>query len=76
MSDYDNAEDLATRLAILGTSGILFTMTSNIGDASTSQMVAWAMDVIRTIAGPSFGLVILFWILLKAEPLIDALGDG
>ncbi|QGA81595.1 hypothetical protein [Halomicrobium sp. LC1Hm] len=75
MSDWDDADDLATAVAILGAAGVLLTMTSSIGDASTAQMIAWAADVIRTIVVPSFGLIILFWFLLKAEPLIDAFAD-
>ncbi|MFC7043402.1 hypothetical protein [Halonotius sp. GCM10025705] len=75
MSDLDNADDLATAVAILGAAGVLLTMTLSIGDASTAQMVAWATDVIRTIVVPSFGVIILFWFLLKAEPLIDAFVD-
>jgi len=75
MSDWDDADDLVTALAILGAAGVLLTMTSSIGDASTAQMIAWATDVIRTIVVPSFGLIILFWSLLKAEPLIDAFAD-
>jgi len=42
MSDWDDANDLATAVGILGVAGILLTMTSSIGDASTAQMVAWA----------------------------------
>lgn len=72
MSDWDDADDLATAVAILGAAGILLTMASSIGDVSTTQMVAWATDVIRTIAVPSFGLIILFWFLIKSKPLIDA----
>jgi hypothetical protein len=75
MSDLDDADDLATAVAILGAAGVLLTMTLSIGDASTAQMVAWATDVIRTIVVPSFGVTILFWLLLKAEPLIDAFVD-
>ena len=75
MSDWDDADDLATAVAILGAAGILFAMTSSIGEASTAQMVAWATDVIRTIAVPAFGLIILFWVLLKVGPLVDAFAD-
>lgn len=75
MSDLDDADDLATAVAILGAAGVLLTMTLSIGDASTAQMVAWATDVIRTIVVPSFEVTILFWLLLKAEPLIDAFVD-
>ncbi len=42
MSDLDDADDLATAVAILGAAGILLTMTLSIGDASTAQMIAWA----------------------------------
>ena len=75
MSDWDDAADLATAVAILGVAGILFTMTSSIGEMSTAQMVALATDIIWTIAVPSFGLIILFWFLLKLGPLLDALAD-
>jgi hypothetical protein len=75
MSDLDDADDLATAVAILGAAGILLTMTLSIGDASTVQMIAWVTDVIQTIVVPSFGSIILFWFLLKAEPLIDAFAD-
>ena len=75
MSDWDDANDLATAVGILGVAGILLTMTSSIGYASTAQMVAWATDVIRTIAVPAFGLIILFWFLLKMAPLVDAFAE-
>jgi hypothetical protein len=75
MSDWDDANDLATAVAILGAAGVLLIMTSSIGEASTAQMIAWATVVIRTIAVPAFGLIILFWFLLKMGPLVDAFAD-
>jgi hypothetical protein len=75
MSDWDDADDLATVVGIFGAAGVLIAMILSIGDASTAQMVAKATDVIRSIAVPSFGLIILFWLLLKAEPLIDAFSN-
>ena len=75
MSDWDDAKDLATAVGIFVAAGVLFAMTSSIGDASTAQMVAWATDVIRIIAVPSLGLIILLWFLLKIEPFVDAFAD-
>lgn len=42
MSDWDDANDLATVVGILGVAGILFTMTSNIVDASTLK---WSLGL-------------------------------
>jgi hypothetical protein len=75
MSDWDDANDLATTVAILGAAGVLLTMNLSIGEASTTQMVTWATDVIRTIAVPAFSLIILIWFLLKMGPLVDAFAD-
>lgn len=75
MSDWNNADDLATAVAVLVVGGPLLYLTLNIGELSLSE--AWAITeyVIRTIAVPTFGVIILFWLLLKAEPLIDAFAD-
>lgn len=75
MSDWGDADDLATAVAVLVTGGPLLYLTLNIGELSFSE--AWAISeyVIRTIAVPSFGLIVLFWFLLKVEPLIDAFVD-
>jgi hypothetical protein len=75
MSDWDDANELATAVAILGVAGILFAMTSSIGDTNTAHVVAWATDVIRTLAVPSLGLILVFWFLLKIGPLVDTF-DG
>jgi hypothetical protein len=75
MSDWDDADELATAVAVLAVGGPLLYLTLNIGELSFSE--AWAIGeyVIRTIAVPAFGVIILFWFLLKAEPLIDAFVD-
>ena len=75
MSDWDDADDLVTAVAVLLVGGPLLYLPLNIGELSLSE--AWGITeyVIRTIAVPTFGLIILFWLLLKAEPLIDAFAD-
>lgn len=75
MTDWDDADELATAVAVLVVGGPLLYLTLNIGELSFSE--AWAIGeyVIRTIAVPAFGVIILFWFLLKAEPLMDAFVD-
>jgi hypothetical protein len=75
MSDWDDADELATAVAVLVVGGPLLYLTLNIGELSFSE--AWAIGeyVIQTIAVPAFGVIILFWFLLKAEPVIDAFVD-
>ncbi len=75
MSDWDDADDLATVVAVLLAGGPLIYLTRNTGELSFSE--AWAVGeyVIRTVAVPAFGLIILCWVLLKAVPLIDTFAD-
>jgi hypothetical protein len=75
MSDWNDADDLATAVVVLLVVGPLLYLTLNMGELSFSQ--AWAIGeyVIRTIAVPAFGLIIIFWFLLKLEPLVDAFAD-
>ncbi|GAB3422932.1 hypothetical protein GCM10027435_28190 [Haloparvum alkalitolerans] len=75
MSDWNDADDLVTAVAVLVVGGPLLYLTLNIGELSFSE--AWAVGeyVIRTIAVPTFGLIILFWALLKMGPLVDVFAD-
>lgn len=75
MSDWADANTLATAFVVLVLSGPLLYLTLNIGKLSFSEAWALGESMLRTIAVPSFGLIILFWALLKMEPLMDAFVD-
>lgn len=75
MAGWDDADELATTVAVLLVGGPLLYLTLNIGELSFSEAWAISESVIRTIAVPAFGVIILFWFIFKMEPLIDAFVD-
>lgn len=75
MSNWNDAVDLATAVVVLLVGGPLLYLTLNMGELSFSQSWEISEYVIRTVAVPAFWLIILFWFLLKLEPLIDAFTD-
>lgn len=70
-SVIEDAESLATGVAILAVLPALLWMVGNMGSMSTRQAVGVAVEVITTLAVPSFVLIGVFacvlWLLSMAN---------
>lgn len=73
MSDWTKAKKLATSVGIIGASSVLLGMLSDFGDTSTMKMIAQAIEVIRILAVPSIGLIVLSYGAIKLGNLSDDL---
>ena len=68
----EEADEVAGVIGLLGAGLTLLWMTSNIGEASTAQMMSGFESVVTSIVVPSFGLVLL---LLAASFVHSGLSD-
>lgn len=73
MSDWDDANILAGVLSIMAAGGTIVVMASNLGEVESGQMIDLGINVVATVAIPSFGLIIGAWLLIKLMSVVEEL---